>query len=144
MTKDRGTWALYIDQSCNGILDLLEGKKIFPTQFSIVIFAAAIGMGYDRSFKTKKNGKGYRWDNTEVCDALKKAQFCALYSTENSTILQNDNECYKIFGEYANGGFEWLSEQEDESQTEVGFFNSILNTMEELALDNSEKETSES
>ena len=125
-----------IDQSHSDMIDLIDNQNIFSARNQIVIFASTIGFKYDMFAETKKLGHEGRRDQIDVDEALSKANFMALAKTEDKTILDDDDACYKILCGYANGGFEKLREWNDETSTEEGFLKHIINAMYQEAVEN--------
>ena len=98
------------------------------------MFAAAVGQHYDSFIETKNQAKGagFRWEGPAK-DKLTSAHYLALSKTKDIAIILDDNKSYEILAGYANGGFKKIREWSEETQTQDGFLNEILNTMASIS-----------
>jgi dnd system-associated protein 4 len=97
----------------------LTRKSIFATIRELMCFAAVLGFQNETRKSVQSSTKIVEGDiiaNSQ--QALDLIYLLALAETQDSDILQNEDEMLQIFEEYAEGGFEtldlWLKERSED------------------------------
>lgn len=97
------------------------GKSVFPTIRELVCFAAILGFENDRRKKLQNDTNDVDARNVEKSQQTQDLIYLIALAVEKDVeILRDENEeqMYRIFEEYAEGGFEilelWMREKPDD------------------------------
>jgi dnd system-associated protein 4 len=113
------------------------GQKIFSTYLELMIFAGMIGFHYqqkktdiDKAFEIPQRV----FENSEH-DMDSYVYLCSLQDQKSAEIFrkENENDCWRIFECYANGGLEKINNWLLDSPGDIDGVETILNEMKTVA-----------
>ena len=110
-------------------------QKILPGYYSLMVFAAMVGFHHGKKSLVIDKANEIKQETFENTESDAYVYLCALQDQKSGEIFreQNNNECWKIFESYANGGLEIIDTWLLDSPGDIDGVDTILNEMKKVA-----------
>lgn len=97
----------------NIIVTFVEKNKIFETNAHFLNACAQLGYANKQRIKVKKpdNSKSIKSSTFHTQGLYSYIWMLAFAETNDPFIFDDEDECFKIFEEYANGGYQLISKE---------------------------------
>ena len=121
-------------------IDIFTGdSKPFGTMAAFFSFCAALGYSQNRSYETKKRVNEVRDRTFESIGSVGSIFSIALDTKKDPLILDNVDDCYKIYEGFVNGGLSIIKEEAKDLDNDE-LVQRLLTLVHEKALENMDLE----